>query len=148
MSYQENRIIAYLISSLLGVGIYSFYVIQKYQEGSFDSTMISSFWGSVILIVIGMQIVLSIIAAILVSIIRAIVTREEEPALSDERDQLIDLKANRISFSVFGVGFVIAMITLATGMAPLVMFNLIVFSLFGAGIIGYITQLYLYRRGF
>ena len=148
MSYQENRIIAYLISSLLGVGIYSFYVIQKYQEGSFDSTTISSFWGFVILIVIVGQIVLSIITSILVSIIHAITTREEELTQSDERDQLIDLKANRISFSVFGIGFVLAMITLATGLPPLVMFNLIVFSLFGAGIVGYITQLYLYRRGF
>lgn len=148
MSYQENRIIAYLISTLLVVGLYSFYVFQKYQEGSFDSTTISSFWGSVILIVIAVQIVLSIITSILVSIIRAIATREEDPSLSDERDRLIDLRANRISFSVFGIGFVLAMITLALGLPPLVMFNLIVYSLFGAGIIGYIAQLYLYRRGF
>ena len=148
MSYQENRIIAYLISSLMGVGIYSFYAFQKYQEGSFDSETIASSWGSFILIVIGVQIVLSIVTSILVSIIRAIATREKEPTLSDERDQLIDLKANRISLSVFGIGFIVSMITLATGLQPLVMFNLIVYSLFGAGIIGYITQLYLYRKGF
>lgn len=148
MSYQENRTIAYLISSLLGVGLYSFYVIQQYQEGSFESTTISSFWGTVILVVIAMQIVLSIIAAILVSIIQAIVTREEEPTLSDERDKLIELKADRISYVVFGIGFLIAMITLAAGLTPLVMFNLIVFSLFGAGIVGYIMQLYFHRRGF
>ena len=148
MSSQEKRTIAYLISSLLGVGLYSFYANQQYQQGSFDSTTISSYWGSLILIVIGVQIVLSIIASILVSIIHAIATREEETSLSDERDQLIDLKANRISYAVFGVGFLLAMITLAAGLPPLVMFNLIVFSLFGAGIVGYITQLYLYRRGF
>jgi len=58
------------------------------------------------------------------------------------------LRANRISFSVFGVGFLIAMITLAAGLAPLVMFNLIVFSLFTGAISGYVSQLYRYRRGF
>ena len=148
MSYQGNTTIAYLISSLLGVGLYSLYVIQQYQEGSFDSTTISRSWGSAVLVVIVVQIVLSIISAILVSVVQAIKTREEEPSLSDERDQLIELKANRISFSVFGIGFVFAMITLAAGLPPLVMFNLMVFSLFGAAIVGYVTQLYLYRRGF
>ncbi len=148
MSSQENRTIAYLISSALGVGIYSFYAIQQYQHGSFDSTTISSYWGTLFLIVIGVQIVLSIISSILISIIHAIATREEEISLTDERDKLIDLRANQISYAVFGVGFLLAMITLAVGQPPLVMFNLIVFSLFGAGIVGYVTQIYLYRRGF
>ena len=74
--------------------------------------------------------------------------KEEEPSLSDERDQLIDLRANRISYAVFGVGFIISMVSLAVGMRPLVMFNLIIYALFGASIVGYITQLVLYRRGF
>ncbi len=148
MAYQENQTIAYLISSLVGVGIYTYYVIQQAQQGSFDSTTISSFWGTLILAVIGVQVVLSIIMSILVSIIQAIVTRDETPTLADERDRLFDLRANRISFAVFGVGFLLAMITLAAGLPPLVMFNLIVYSLFGASIIGYIAQLYFYRRGF
>ncbi|MCP4418127.1 MAG: hypothetical protein GY805_16005 [Chloroflexi bacterium] len=91
---------------------------------------------------------MSIITAILVSIIQAIATREKEPSLLDERDQLIHLKADRNSYTVFGSGFLLAMIMLAVGLPPLVMFNLIVFSVFGAGIVGYITQIYLYRRGF
>lgn len=148
MSYQQNQTIAYLVSALLGVGLYSFYVIQQYQGGSLDSATITRFWGSLTLIVIAVQIVLSIITSILVTIIKAIATREEEPSLSDERDQLIELKANRLSYAVFGVGFVLAMLTLAAGLPPLVMFNLIVYSLFGAAIVGYIAQLYLYRRGF
>ena len=148
MTYQENRVIAYLISALLGVAIYTYYIWQQVQQGSFESTTIASTWGTTVLIVIGVQIVLSIIASIVVSIIQAIITREEEPELADERDRLIELKADRLSFMVFGGGFVAAMITLAVGLPPLIMFNLIVYSLFGAGISGYITQLYLYRRGF
>ncbi|MEM7128377.1 MAG: hypothetical protein AAF702_18740 [Chloroflexota bacterium] len=147
MSYQESRVIAYLISALLGAGLYTFYIFQQIQQEGFDSTIISSFWGTTVLIVLGVQIVLSIIASILVTIIQAIVMQEEEPDLADERDRLIELKADRFSFIVFGIGFVVAMITLAMDLSPLIMFNLIVYSLFGAGITGYVTQLCLYRRG-
>ena len=148
MSQSESRTVAYLISSLMGAVLYLAYAVQQYQDGSFNSDTISSSWGIAVLAVIGIQIVLSIISAILVSIGLAIKEREEVPELSDERDQLIELRANRISFSVLGVGFLIAMITLAAGMAPLVMFNLIVFSLFTGAIRGYVSQLYRYRRGF
>ena len=134
MSQSESRTVAYFISSLIGTVLYFVYVVQQYQEGSFNSETISSSWGIAVLVVIGLQIVLSIISAILVSIGLAIKEREEVPELSDERDQVIELKANRISFSVFGVGFLIAMITLAAGLVPLVMFNLIVFSLFTGAI--------------
>lgn len=148
MNYQENRIIGYLISILLAVGYYSFQVFQKYQEGSFDLTTISSSWGSVILIAIAVQIVLSIFMGILFSVIPASTRTEKNISLSDERDQLINLKADQISHAVFGIGFLIAMITLTIGLPPLVMLNLIVYSGFGAGIVGLITKLYLYRRGF
>lgn len=148
MSQSESRTVGYLISSLIGAVLYFVYVVQQYQEGSLNSATITSSWGIAVLVVIGIQIVLSIVSAILVSIGLAIKEREEVPELSDERDQLIELRANRISFSVFGVGFLIAMITLAAGAAPLVMFNLIVFSLFAAAISGYVSQLYRYRRGF
>lgn len=148
MSQSESRTVGYLISSLIGAVLYFVYVVQQYQEGSLNSATITSSWGIAVLVVIGIQIVLSIISAILVSIGLAIKERDEVPELSDERDQLIELRANRISFSVFGVGFLIAMITLAAGAAPLVMYNLIVFSLFAAAISGYVSQLYRYRRGF
>ena len=148
MNYQENRIIGYLISVILAVGYYSFYVFQKYQEGSFDSTTSSSSWGSVVLIALAVQIVLSIFMGILFSFIPSSTRREKDISLSDERDHLIQLKADRISHAVFGFGFLFAMIALAVGLPPFVMFNLIVYSVFGAGIVGFITQLYLYRRGF
>ena len=148
MAQQEGRTIGYLFSGLVSMGLYFVYVVQQYQAGTFDSATISSSWGVAVLVVIGVQIVLSIIAAILVSIIEAIRAGEEQPELSDERDQLIELRGERLSFYVFGVGYVIAMITLAAGVLPLVMFNLIVFSLLAAGIVGNVRQLYLYRRGF
>lgn len=148
MAQAESRTVGYLIGSLVGLVLYSAYAFQQIQAGTLNSMTIPSSWGVAVLVLIGVQIVFYIAAAILVSIIEAIRAGEEQPELSDERDQLIELKANRIAYSVFGVGFLLSMITLAAGLAPLVMFNLIVFSLLAAGIVGYVTQIYLYRRGF
>ncbi len=148
MSYQERQTIAYLISSMLVVAGYAVYLFQRYQAGSLDGTTISSSWGLVILTLVGAQIALSVLMSILITIVQAIRTREAQPELSDERDHLIELKAERISYAVFGVGFLIAMITLAAGLAPLVMLNVIVLSLFGAWMVGSLAKLYYYRRGF
>ena len=148
MTYQGNRNIAYLISELISVVLYVYLALAKYQAETFNPQTISSDWGKLVLTVIGVQIGTSIVFSILITIIQAIRTREEKPELADERDRLIELKANNISFSAFGIGFLIAMITLAMGKPPLVMFHVVVLSIFGAFILGNIVQLYMYRRGF
>lgn len=150
MSNQENKIIANLVSSLIGLGVYGYAAIQKYQSGSFDSPGISSDWGRLILVAIGAVVIATIVMNILLNILHAIATRDENATFPDpdERDQIIELKANKVSYSVFGVGFMMAMITLTAGFTELVMFNLLVVSLFVAAIVGSIVQLVFYRRGF
>lgn len=148
MSYHESRSIVSLISSLLGGGLYAFYVIQRSAEPGYDPTTIISFWGTITLIAIAVTIGTNIILSILVTIVVAVAERDEEPDLVDERDRLFELKGNQVSFGVFGGGFVIAMILLAVGLPPLAMFHLIVFSLFGASMAASVTQLYHYRRGY
>ena len=148
MAQEEGRTLGYLISSTVALLLYLGYVIQQLQSGALDSMTITRNWGVAVLVVIGLQIVLSIVTAIVVSIVEAVRAGEEQPELTDERDKLIELRANRLAYAVFGIGFVIAMVTLALGQPPLLMFNIIVFSLLVAGIAGYVRQLYLYRRGF
>lgn len=148
MSYQEGRVIAYLFSILVGTGYYSYYLVQQIQQATADGNSITSYWGRTMLVSIVLSVVLTVVLTILVSIIQAVATRDEDPMLSDERDQLIELKADRVSFSVFGIGFLIAMIVLAFGGSPFIMFNIFIYSLFGSAIISCITQLFFYRRGF
>jgi uncharacterized membrane protein len=148
MSYQINRVIAYMISNLIGVGVYAVLLSRSLQGGSLAESVIDSAYGRMILTVIGIQIALSIVLIIIVSIVQAVVTRDEDFDSGDERDNLIDLRANRISFSVFGVGYLLAMIALALGQPVAITLNMIVLSLFGAAIVGYVAQLFYYRRGF
>ena len=148
MTYQQRQTISYLISTLLVSAGYAVYLLTKAREGIFDTDTIASSWGTTILVLIAIQVAVTIIVTILVTIIEAIRTRQEPNEFSDERDKLIELKANKASYSTFGIGFLLAMLALALGQAPLVMFNLIVFSMFASAIVGYITQLAMYRRGF
>lgn len=147
MAYQQNQTIGILVSSLLGIAMYTFYMVQRTNSIDFDGSITSS-WGWLVLGIIVFQVVAIIIVSILVAIAQAIITRDEDPILEDERDQLFELKSSRFAFSIFGAGFMLAMLSLAVGFPPIVMFNVIVYSLFGAGIVGYIARLYYYRRGY
>ena len=148
MSTQENRVIAYLISNLIGLGTFVYYVITASQQEGYDPATIPSEWGVRVLIAIGVTVLMTVILVVVATVLHAVITHEEESSLTDERDQLINLKANRNAYTVFGVSFLVAMIILAVGQPALQTFNLIVYALFGASVVDSATQLYLYRRGF
>jgi hypothetical protein len=148
LSYQERLVIGYMLGSFLGVGYFASFAIQQFKLGAFQLMTIPSSWGIHMLKTIAVQIVGTIIISILISIVHAIITRDEDFSEGDERDKLIDLKGNQVSFILFSLGFLASIITLAIGLPPLVMFNTIIFSLFISSIIGYIIQLRIYKRGF
>jgi uncharacterized membrane protein len=84
------------------------------------------------------------------SIVHAIKTRSEhvEKFIEDERDKLIGLKGSKVSYIAFSIGVLIAMLSFAFGQPPLVMFSLLILSSILGEIIGDISQLYLYQKGF
>ncbi|WP_205690219.1 hypothetical protein [Chengkuizengella sediminis] len=148
MFYREKRIIVSLINNLLISIGFCIYVIQKYLEGSVNSTNVFSFWGSLFLFLIIVSIVVHIILHILFAIINTIATKEEIPTITDERDKLIELKATRISYYVFITGFGLSMGSLVLDMPPTVMFSVLFIFGFSATIIEDISKFYFYRRGF
>ncbi len=147
MSFQERRAIASLISTILVSAFYSAYMVQRYPEASAYSVEVFHFWGSFFLILIPVSIVAKIIIYILFSIINAIATREEEPAITDERDKLIELKAQTTSNYVFIVGFILALSSLVVDMPPSVMFIILLLSGIVSQMISDISTFYFYRRG-
>jgi len=147
MSFQERRAIASLISTILVSAFYSACMVQRYPEASAYSVEVFHFWGSFFLILIPVSIVAKIIIYILFSIINAIATREEEPAITDERDKLIELKAQTTSNYVFIVGFILALSSLVVDMPPSVMFIILLLSGIVSQMISDISTFYFYRRG-
>jgi hypothetical protein len=151
MSFQQKNITVSLVNFSLILGFYLFRVFQMVQGGSFTSTNVFRLWGIVIALAIGVTIFATILTHILSAIIEAIKTGGEDPQIediADERDKLIDLRGTKVTYFVSSIGVFLSMLTFVFGQPPLVMFTLLIFFGVVAQIIGDISRLYLYRRGF
>lgn len=150
MSYQEKNITVSLMSYILILGYYLVNLFQMYQGEGLNPAKVFSLWATVIIATIIVNIIASILANIVLSIVHAIRTRteEQERFIEDERDKLIGLKGVNLSYITFSIGVFLAMLTFVFGQPPLVMFSMIVFFSLAAELIGDISQLYYYRRGF
>ena len=117
---------------------------------SFIPTNVFRLWGIIIILSVVVTIVATILTHIGSGILQAIRTQKklQIEGLQDERDRLIDLRGTRVTYTVYSIGVFIAMLTYALGQPALVMFTLLIFFGVLAQIIGDISRLYLYRRGF
>lgn len=150
MSYQEKNITVSLMTFLLILGFYLVNLFQMFQGGGLVATRLFNLWAIVIVAGILVNIFASILTNIVLSIVHAIRTgtKESERFIEDERDQLIELKGTKSSYIVYSIGVLLSMLTFVFGQPPLVMFSMIVCSGLVAEIIGDLSQIYLYRRGF
>jgi hypothetical protein len=151
MSFQEKNITVSFVNFTLILGFYLIRVFQMIQRGSFNSTDVFRLWGIVIALAVVVTIFATILTHIFSAIIHAIKTGEEKREIDDiedERDQLIDLRGTKITYFVSSIGVFLSMLTFALGQPPLVMFTLLIFFGVLAQIVGDISRLYLYRRGF
>lgn len=147
MSYQEKKNIVSLISTILIFGSYCGAVYFRYSDMNLEGAELFRFWGAVILILIPVTIVAKVIIEIVFIIINRIATKEVEPSFVDELDKLIELKAMRMSYFVFILGFLLAMGSLVLQMTPSVMFVILIFSGFISDVASCVTRLYHYRKG-
>jgi hypothetical protein len=151
MTYQERSITASLVSFVLILGFYLIRVIQLYQQGNWSSSDLFMLWGIVIVLGIVVTIISIILSHIASAIIQSIQTGGEEPKIDDiedERDKLIDLRGTRVAYIASSIGVFLAMLSFAFQQEALLMFALLILSGLVAQILGDISRLYLYRRGF
>ena len=149
MSYQEKNITVSLVSHLFILAYYLLNLFPIIQSGEWIASKLYGLWA----IVIGVNILVTIIGTITTNILLTIVEairsqKYEDPRyITDERDHLIELKGIRVSYVTFSVGVLISVFAFIFGQPPLMMISLIfVFSIL-AEIIGDIAQIILYRRG-
>lgn len=148
MDTKEKQIIVTLISTILIFVIYSLCVYNKYIEPNPAIIHDFRFWGYAFLILIPIAIVAQIVIHIIFAIINKVITQQDMDTKSDERDKIIDLKATRISHWIFTLGFLLAMIALAIGYDPYMMFLVLFSAGFLSGIVSELAKLYFYRKGF
>lgn len=151
MTFQQKNITVSLVNHMLILGFYLFRIFQMTQSDGFTSAAVFRLWG----ITIGLAIVAMIIGTILTHIVstifEAIITGNENPkvdGIADERDQLIDLRGTKVTYVISSTGVLLSMLAFVFGQPPLVMFTLLIFFGLFAQIVGDISRLVLYRRGF
>jgi hypothetical protein len=147
MDVKEKRILISLISSVLIMGLYAWYVYGRYIAGNPEILNDFSFWGKSFLILIPIAIITQIIIQIVFAIYIHATSNEEIDPVDDERDKLIELKAIKISHYIFITGFALAMGSLTLRMQPWVMFVVLISSGFVATVVNEIARLYYYRKG-
>jgi len=147
MPSQERQTIVSLLTTLLLAAIFFVYVLPRYPAGNPYSAAVFHFWGVAVVILIAVSIVANIAMSIVFSIVYSMATHEKAASFTDERDKFIELRALRIALYVFTCGFFLAMGSLVIDLPPSVMFIVLMGSGFVAVMVGYISQLYLYRKG-
>ena len=147
MGHHEKQSIVSIIGSVLVIGFYSLYVYRNYIQADMGLLNDFQFWGKSFLYLIPVAIVVQIVIQILFAIGNRIITQEDLPDITDERDKLIELKSIRISHWIFTAGFMLAMGSLAMGMKPYVMFLTLISSGFVASLASEIAKIIWYRRG-
>ena len=151
MSFKQKNITVTLASFSLILGFYLFRVFQLVQNENFTAPAIFRLWGVVIVLAIFVTIVATILTHIVSAVVEAVRTGEDNPKIEDfedERDRFIDLKGTQMTYIVSSLGGALAMLSFVLGQPPLVMFALLIFFGVSAQIVGDITRLVLYQRGF
>jgi hypothetical protein len=150
MSYQEKNIVVTLTNFSLILAFYLFRVFQMVQSESFTSTNVFRLWGIIVLLAVLGTIIATIFTHIFSGIVHKIKTNEEPHIedIQDERDQLIELKGVRVTYTVSSIGAALSMLTYVLGHPPLVMFTLLIFFGVLAQVVADIWKLSLYRKGF
>jgi hypothetical protein len=147
MSAHERQAIVSLLATLLLAVFFAVYVLPRYPAGNPYAPEVFHFWGFAFVVLIPVSIVTNIVVSIVFSLGYAMATRQKSSSFADERDKLIELRALRDALYAFITGFSLAMGSLAIGMPPSVMFIILLASGYGSGVVGSMSQLYLYRKG-
>lgn len=147
MSYQEKSAITSLIGNLIGCTLYFGEVFRRFVERDVSAGGDFAFWGAAILLFVPAIVSFKVIVQIIFSILNAISRGEQEPAVTDELDRLIALKALRNFCLLFMAGFLLSMSAAGATNQPTLMFVVLLFSVLAAGVMLDISTIYFYRRG-
>ena len=164
MSYQEKRILSSIGAGILVLAAYCLYAFNPDRLASIAPGDLKQ-WATTMLIFIGIgvvfmiiiQIVFHILFSVSVAVTETIRNGEKSEAaiessinsemVEDERDRLIELKANRVGFAISGTGFIAALVSLVLGYSPVVMLNILFITLLAGSILEGFVRLFYYRSG-
>ncbi len=149
MNFEVKNTYAGIASTVMIFAIYYIVASGMYAAGRFEGPEGLALLGKAILALMAGGIVMHIVMLILANIVFAIIQRDPKPSfVVDERDKLIELRGLRVSYYVFGAGYVASMIAMAMGMGAFGVFNLLLAFCALSALVEAVLRLVLYHRGF
>lgn len=148
MHYQEKRTLFSTIGAAIIFFVYCWYMNHNYHAELFAEDLDLKFWAKSFLWFIGISMVGQILIYIFFAIINYMATREEYPKIEDERDKLVELKAQRVSHHIFLLGFIGGFISLMFDIPQYWMLLIMIGVGFISGMVHGFLVIRYYRRGF
>ena len=140
-----------MIAGIIIFSVYFTIVFGRYNvlptEALADTGAMLTFWATAMLILIPVAIAGHIIILIVFMIVYHATAGEEAPDFEDERDKLIELKADRIGHIIFMIGFVAAMGAVVLSMSVTAMFLAFIVSGLVSEVVSEGAKICYYRRG-
>ncbi len=147
MSFQEQKTIFSVVSGWTISFFFGWYVIINYSQQLWASPVDLPFWGKTFLIFMGVSIGARIVVHIIFHIIYKMATDDQDMDITDERDKLIELKAQRLTHVFFILGFIISMWSLTWDVPHYYWFLIIFFGGLLSELGGGVLTIYYYRKG-
>ncbi len=139
MTFKEKSTWVHLVTTII---IFGFYFSKTFtvffSSKTVDPNLFNLFISAVILLII-IEIILHIILGILFY-------KQSEKG-EDERDNLIELKATKVSYFILVLGVWITAASIIKITSPFILANIIMAFFILAEIVGWSIQLFHYRRG-
>jgi hypothetical protein len=148
MSQSELRSLIALLTWLPLYAGFAVYLKSQIAWAGLDTGEAMRSFAQAALAVVAIAILLAIVLEIGGSILYAIISGEAQPALSDERDQLMELKSMQAGSVAFGLAFLAVLAGLAFGwLQPLGAIMALFFALAASQVFAVAFKLALYRLG-
>jgi ABC-type Co2+ transport system permease subunit len=145
MSYQQQRSVATIVTGAIVVAVYFWMALARLDGVGPSAESLVRFWAASVLILVPVGIVASIVTAIIAAIVYRVIASEDPPTIEDERDRMIELKANQVSQAIFVLAFVGSMVPIVLGASVTAMFVVLIGGGFIAHVVGEIGRILMYR---
>ncbi len=151
MTFHQKNVVVTLVSFSLIMLYMTVRIGWLVQTDSFTDTNVFWLWGVVIVMATIVTIIGMILTHIVAAVRETIAHGEADESVDDtkdERDIRIDMQGTKVTYTVSSTGVALAMLSYVLGQSALVMFTALIFVGVIAQVVGDITRLVLYRRGF
>lgn len=149
MTFQQKNVTVTLASFSLLLIFFLMRITQLVRTENFNNSSVIRLWIFVVVFAIGVTVVGMILTHGTSAVFEVIRTGNDKAEIDDtidERDQLIDLKGTKLTYTFTSLGTFLAIMAFAFGQSALVMISLLLFFGIAGQIAGDVRRLQLYQQ--